>query len=254
MDWSEPQTALSFFSEEIFKDPVFSGFERVQQSGRLHPQTLISEKAYFHKWPLTKSFEALALYPSRPEKVQLLEVMDSLVLKSGGQGQVQYWPELHLPAVIRQVIKEKVSTLDLRFHVYIIAQDLWIRPLAAAAVNLGFSQIVLVGTDQEFLKNQKAYLSKKLMGVQFDIVLTQDLTLQPQQAGLVMNCIDLQTSKESLQDIAYFNFMIPEGLFLDFMEGSSHKLLRDEADRAHLISIQAFDLEFAWWKQALLNN
>jgi|GEM_PF-3840438 hypothetical protein len=254
MDWCEPQTVLSFFTEEIFKDPLFSGFERVVQSGRLHPQALISEKSYFHKWPLTKSFEALALYPARPEKVQLLEVMDSLVLKAGGQGQVQYWPDLLLPAVIRQVIKKKVSTLDLRFHVYIIAQDLWIRPLAAAAVNLGFSQIVLVGTDQEFLKNQKAYLSKKLIGVHFEVVLTHDLTLQTQQAGLVMNCIDLQKSKESLQDIAYFNFMVPEGLFLDFMEGPSHKLLRDEADRAHLISIQAFDLEMAWWRQALLNN
>ena len=253
-DWSEPQTPLSFFTDSILKSSDFSEYQYQPMTGALSPQRLKDEDAYFHKWPLHKSREALALFASRPEKVQLLEVLDCLVTKVGPENETQYWPELFLPAVIRKVIKNKVSTLNLNHYAYIVAQDLWIRPLAAAAVNLGFANIKLVGTDGEFLKSQKSYLSRKLIGVQFEIVMTQELTLQPQQAGLLMNSLDLNKSKESLQDLAYFNFMVPEGLFLDFIDGAPNLSLREEADRAHLISLSALEIEQFWWNHALLGK
>lgn len=253
-DWSEPKTPLSFFTETILKAPEFSEYQYQVATGVLSPARLQKEKAYFHKWSIHKSQEALALFSTRPEKVQLLEVLDCLVTKMGPDGHAQFWPELFLPAVIRKVIKNKVNTLDLNNYAYIVAQDLWIRPLAAAAVNLGFAQVKLVGTDAEFLKNQKIYLSRKLIGVNFETVMTQELTLQPQQAGLLMNSLDLQKSKDSLQDLAYFNFMVPEGLFLDFIDGASNRSLREEADRAHLISLSAQEIEQAWWNHALLGK
>lgn len=251
-DWSEPKTPLSFFTEQILKSSEFSQYQYQVVSGVMNQSRLLTDQAYFHKWPLHKSPEALALFASRPEKVQLLEVLDCLVTKKGPNQEIQYWPELHLPAVIRKVIKNKVSTLNLNNYAYVVSQDLWIRPLAAAAVNLGFANIKLVGTDTDFLNEQKKYLSRKLIGVRFETVLTQELTLQPQQAGLMMNCLDLNSFKDCLQDLAYFNFMIPEGLFLDFIDGESNHSLRDEADRAHLISLSALEIEQFWWRHSLL--
>jgi len=253
-DWSEPKTPLSFFAESILKEPQFADFSYQVANGSLSPSHLKAGEAFFHKWPLHKSPEALALFSSRPEKVQLLETLDCLVTKMGPNNQVQFWPELFLPAVIRKSIKNKVSTLNLNHFAYVVSQDLWMRPLASAAVNLGYANIKLVGTDIDFLKNQKNYLSRKLIGVNFETVLTQELTLQPQQAGLLMNSLDLQKSKDCLQDLAYFNFMTPEGLFLDFIDGAANLSLKEEADRAHLISINAKEIEQLWWSHALLSS
>lgn len=248
-DWSIQKEPLSFYTPEILQGDEFKALQYILQTEPLNPKNFEQDATSMHKWSIPASENVLSLFPQRTEKVQLLEVFDCLIPKKNGEGDLQFWPDILIVSVLRNLIRDKVETLDLRGHAYIIGESAWVRVLAMVAVRLGYAHITLVTPNEESVKKHLQILRRKLMGIDFEMVLTQELTLQPQQAGLVFNCLDLSQKKESLQDIAYFNFMLSDGIFINLMDGTSQKLLHDEAERAHLKTIPAREVELAWWRE-----
>ncbi len=244
LDWSLPDDAFSFHTEAILKKfewPI--EYKRAEDGANI--QDISNSQFDLHRWPFGRSHELLSLYPARPERVQLLECADGLVKKNG-----KIWPDLILPIAVKSAIRRRIRTLDLRLVAYVVAKDILVRPLVSAAVSLGFSQICLVSDDDQFLKSEKDFLNRRLIGVNIDTVLTNDLTLRPQNGGLLFNAINLNHKKDSLQDIAYFNFMSSDSIFMDLFEGDPHAYLQEEAHRAHLLGIRPVEIEWAWWSEA----
>jgi len=244
VDWSPAQQALSFHTKTILESLGWTTDYSIAEDATTlqDPRYVLAEMI---KWPFQRSREILSLFPARPEKVQMTETVDSLFRRDG-----QLWPELILPWALKRAVRRRVQTLDLRRLAYVISQDVSMRPLAATAVGLGFSHVCLVGHDPDFLREEKKFIERRFVGVRFETVLTGDLTLQPQTAGFLLNSLDLKERKESLQDIAYFNFMGSDAVFVDLFEGGPHKILQDEAARAQLICVRPIEVEWAWWAEA----
>lgn len=244
-DWSDPQDALSFHTQTIINFLGLSdSYQAAEQGLNIKDPSLSSLS--MAKWPLRRTQEVLSLFPARPEKVQLLESVDSLFRRDS-----KLWPELILPMAMKRAIRRRIQTLDLRMTAYVISHDVSIRPLVSTAIGLGFSHVCLVSHDQQYLDDQKKFIERRLIGVKLETVLTGDLTLQPQNAGFLLNTLNLNDRKESLQDIAYFNFMGSNAIFVDVFEGGPHKTLHEEASRAQLTCIRPIEVEWAWWVEAL---
>ncbi|MFN8846859.1 MAG: hypothetical protein ACK5V3_00670 [Bdellovibrionales bacterium] len=247
-DWVTEGSPLSFFTEDILSTAEFSNIKRIQSQGPININQFEKSKTHFHRWPLESSQQVLSLFSQKTEKVLLINAFDCLIPRTTGHGEIQFWPDLIILDVLKKMVREKVKTLNLNSFVYIIGESAWVRVLSAVAAQLGFANIIIVGTDHQSLLPHLLILKKNLMGIKFQSVLVQELTLQPQHAGLVFNAMNLSEQKESLQDIAYFNFMQSEGLFVNLMADSGQKLLHDEAERAQLQIINSQQIELAWWK------
>lgn len=250
-DGVQGQQPLAFFTEELLQLEEFKTINRIIETGNINTKNFSQQPNSFYRWPLESSASLLSLFPQRPEQVQLIEVFDSLLPKTSGEGRIEYWPELLAIPALKGLIRERVETLDLRGFAYILGDSAWLRLLSVVAAQLGFANIVLVSTSHEAISPHLKQLKRSLIGIHFEVVLTQELTLQPQHAELVFNALNLSNQKEALQDIAYFNFMASEGLFVNLMADKGQKLLHDEAERAHLKSIFAKEVELAWWREVI---
>lgn len=199
-------------------------------------------KVTAHKFDLSKSAQILVSFPAQPERVQLIESMDCLI-----KIQDQLWPDLLLVQAIKRALRRKIKTLDLRQAAYVVGEGASIRPLVMAATELGFSRICIVSHYKLGLEEEKKFLSRRLIGVQIDAVVTSDLTLQPQDTNLLLNALDLNKKKEYLQDLAYFNFMVSGGVVVDLHRGGAHQTLQEEAAKAQLTCIKPDEVLLAWW-------
>ncbi len=200
------------------------------------------EKSTVHKFKISQSPQLLVHFPSVPERVQLLEAMDCLI-----QIQGKLWPDQLLTHAIKRALRRKVKTLDLSKAAYVVGDGSEIRPLVMAATELGFSRVCIVSNNPTWLEAERIFLSRRLVGIQFDIVLTSELTLQPQDTNLLLNALNLNDHKEYLQDLAYFNFMVSGGVVVDLNGEGSHQVLQEEATKAQLTCIKADEILLAWW-------
>ena len=250
-DWVTPGSPLSFFTKEILELEKFSQIKRIESQGPIDIQKFEKNKDFFHRWSIEESEKVLSLFPQKTEKVLLINAFDCLKPRLTGHGEIQFWPDLLVMTVLKKIIRDKVKTLDLNGFAYVIGDSAWVRVLSSVAAQLGFANIIVVSTDRQQIQPHLELLKKNLMGIKFESVLVQELTLQPQHAGLVFNSMNLSHHKESLQDIAYFNFMLSDGLFVNLMGDSGQKLLHDEAERAQLQAIDAKQIELAWWEELI---
>lgn len=195
-----------------------------------------------HKFEISQSPQLLVHFPSVPERVQLLEAMDCLI-----EVHAKLWPDLLLTHAIKRALRRKVQTLDLNKAAYVVGEGSAIRPLVMAATELGFSRVCLVSNNIAWLEKERIFLSRRLVGIQFDIVLTSDLTLQPQDTNLLLNSFNLHKNKEYLQDLAYFNFMVSGGVVVDLNAEGPHQILQEEATKAQLTCIKPDEVLLSWW-------
>lgn len=200
------------------------------------------KKFQIHKFEINQSPQLLFLFPSVPERVQLLEAMDCLFEING-----KLWPDLLLTHAIKRALRRKIKTLDLKQAAYVVGEGSDIRPLVMAATELGFSRICIVSNSLKWLEDERKFLNRRLVGIQFETVLTSDLTLQPQDTNLLLNSFNLHKNKEYLHDLAYFNFMVSGGVVVDLNGQGPHQILQEEALKAQLTCIKPDEVLLAWW-------
>lgn len=212
----------------------------------------LQEPSHFEKNPVHKvcvadSAKILIHYPAQTERVKLLESLDCLLTVQGKQ-----WPQLLMVDAIKRTIRRKTKTLDLNCTAYVVGETSEVRPLVMVATELGFARVTLVSTDEKFLADEIKFLSRRLVGVKIEPVLTSDLTLQPQDTKLLLNSFNLHKHKEYLHDLAYFNFMVSGGVVVDMHSDGPHQVLQEEAAKAQLACITPPEIILAWWLELAL--
>ena len=238
-NWTQDQSAKIL---ELIKAELGWQIEvQEAQDGELQEPSNF-EKTPIHKVCISDSSKILIHYPAQPERVKLLESMDCLLTVQGKQ-----WPHLLIVDAIKRAIRRKTRTLDLNCAAYIVGENSDIRPLVMVATELGFSRIALVSTNEKFLNDEIKFLSRRLVGVKLEPVLTSDLTLQPQDTKLLLNSFNLHKNKEYLHDLAYFNFMVSGGVVVDLHSEGPHQTLQEEAAKAQLECVVPKEIVLAWW-------
>ncbi|KYG64340.1 hypothetical protein AZI87_13995 [Bdellovibrio bacteriovorus] len=163
-----------------------------------------------------------------PTQVRTSQVLDSFFQDEGG-----WYPRLILHEAIRSVLVQEARDLDIRAPGFVVGESKEARVAAGVLAEMGVSEIFLVG-DPAVLEPQKHVLSRQQLGIRFNILNPDDLTLQAVSAGVMINTMDLRQNKSLLTDLSYFNFMKRAGYALDLNLFPLENLLLEEAERADL--------------------
>lgn len=165
----------------------------------------------------------------------------------------QWTPRLLLKNAIRESLAADGKSVDARLQVFILAEGAMCRLFAGLAIELGYSRIQLIGKSAEGMEPEKKQILTKYMGVQIGCLQLHELTLQKTEASLLFNSINLEAEKDLASDLAYFNFMSSQGVYLDISNSQLSIQIQEEARKAKLRTI-APALIFEKWEQMLLSR
>lgn len=163
-----------------------------------------------------------------PTLVRNLQCLDSFFLEGG-----TLYPRLLLYEALRSFLVSQARELDIRAPAFVVGESESARIAAAVLAEMGVSEIFLTGTG-ESLQLQKSILDQSFIGLRFQTINEEDLTLQAVSAGIVVNTVDLSERRGLLTDLSYFNFMKVSGYVLDLNLLPTHNLLLEEAEKANL--------------------
>ena len=163
-----------------------------------------------------------------PTLVRNVECLDSF-FKEGEA----WYPRLLIHEALRLVLVSEARDLDIRAPAFVVGDNNDSRVAAAVLAELGIAEVYLIG-DAEKLQNHQRILARSQVGVKFNIMAAEDLTLQAVNVGIVINTENLAEQKALLVDLSYFNFMKRLGYVLDANLLPVQNLLLEEAEKADL--------------------
>lgn len=141
---------------------------------------------------------------------------------------------LKFPEAMRVALIERSETFDLSQPVYLVGQGERMRISAYVISLLGFRRIVCLSPHSEQLHRDIEILQKFLFGIQMLPVDPQTLTQQTENGPLVINTYSGENKMDLSQDMAYFNYMAPNGLVLDFEPEFDESYFIEEAKKADM--------------------
>lgn len=163
-----------------------------------------------------------------PSLVRSLECFDSFFWE-----EENWYPRVVKHEVIRHLLISCARDLDIRSPAFVVGFGAEIRIVASVLAHLGFREVVLVG-DMSDIAHQKNILTRSFLGVHFELLDSEHLTLQALSASIIINTWDLSQHQALLTDLSYFNFMKEDGYVLDLFSMSQNNVFLQEAQSAHL--------------------
>lgn len=186
---------------------------------------------------VNQSPELVRQIPILPTEVRSLYCADGIFLEDG-----QWWPRLDLKDAIHELIVKKGKNLDIKETAFIIGEGVFLRLLGALAASFGFARVTMVGLSEEDVQQQIRFLQQAFVGIDWRMMEASQLTMQTSTATLLMNALSIKSHEHIVNDLAYFNFMKPQGLFVDLNMWPFENLLLEEAGRASLRSISGIEV------------
>lgn len=141
---------------------------------------------------------------------------------------------LKFPEAMREALVEGSETFDLSQPSYLVGHGERMRISAYVLSLIGFRKLFCISLDQEQLGNDIQILKRFLFGVHMKVVDPQTLTQQTENGPLVINTYAGENKMELSQDMAYFNYMAPNGLVLDFEPHFDQSYFIEEAKKADM--------------------
>lgn len=183
------------------------------------------------------SFQIYPLLTVHTTDVRLTHCLDSFVPAEG-----KWYPRLFLFEGLRELIVERVKNLDRRFGGYVIGDADEVRIAAAALINVGLKQIILVGEDEQKCEDHAKILRRNYLGIDVRVLPSHAITTTNLMGSLVVNTIDLQQASQLATDLAYFNYLNPSGAIIDMHFANEDGPLIKEAVRAGIQSHRCFEV------------
>ena len=120
-------------------------------------------------------------------------------------------------------------SLDTRLRAYLTGLCPWTSLFAVLAVEKGFFDIQFIvekkGEAEELINRLKTFC----FGVQFHEIEHHELTVQPLNGSLLVNTLIPQDYPALMEDLAYLNFLSPQGLVVETHESTGLHPLLEEA-------------------------
>lgn len=137
-----------------------------------------------------------------------------------------------IPAAVQAEIAQSKVEIDLHGVGLIIGAVSLARAMAAGIARLGLKKIIIVDPIDEAASALVDSVSRHLLGVQIEVLSRYHLTQLPSEASIAINLIsaidDSVLEEPFLEDIAYMNYMMPHGLWLDWTNAATQKGLSEE--------------------------
>lgn len=142
-----------------------------------------------------------------------------------------------------EMIRSGVVSLDTRKIAYITGSNAWSRIFAILAAQLGFKKVIFVVKSLEENHQLLVDLSAISFGIEFSSMLESELTLQPNNASLLINTIAEQEAPALISDLSYLNYLSLSGLVIDIHESNLKSLLIEETRNSKITLIDGLAVQ-----------
>lgn len=181
----------------------------------------------------------------QPTLVRTVRCVDSFVKEDG-----KWYPRLLFYEALRKVLVDSARDMDIRAPAFVIGDTEKARVVTSVLAQMGFGEIYVVGQDPISLSVQMQLLKRSHLGIHFQGMMADQLTILSVSAAIVINTVDISKDRELLSDLSYFNFMKRDGYALDLNLLPFVNPLLEEAERAELRvlhpSLVAAQLTLLW--------
>lgn len=243
--------ALTQFCNERNFDVQFEEVHATEENWR----ELISEAM--------KSTQAIRIGPGLRQKIltyfvamdaetHQLGAADALIFEMG-----KWWPRSATFKALLPALSMYGEGFHLGSEVLIVGTGSLAKVAVAALFQQGFTQFTIVDADETRAREMMRFLARYRLGAKFHYIPKEGLILLPSNYGVCVNTITKQ-DVSLLNDIAYFNFLMPKGLLLDFLLEEGVSPLVKEAEAIGLFSLAGprlyASIDAAWVEMATGKN
>ena len=190
-----------------------------------------------------------------PSLLLSLKAGDALVQKARKPNLPDWWPRNFLvDGIVRALVTDKRS-LDLSGAVFLLGAGCESRAAVAALVRLGFQRFSISCSDDITGQALVEELRTLYFQVQFQFIPRHLITQLPSIHSIAINTLVAGHDDEALNELFYFNFLKPGGIWLDLaFVGNQH--LENEAravgaETAEGIRVAAWT-DYEWAQEVLL--
>jgi shikimate 5-dehydrogenase len=170
------------------------------------------------------SSSVLAQLPRLPSSILSLKACDSLVCDKG-----EWWPRFFLVEGLNQTIAMDASALDLTGSVLILGASAEARAAVAALSRIGFNKMIVSSPRENEGEAFVEDLRRSYFGIKFQVVARNAVTQLPGVCSIAVNTLSRLEDAESISELAYFNFLKPNGFWLDLTLSPRNASLESEA-------------------------
>lgn len=195
-----------------------------------------------------EGFNALLLAPTTAALfIQMWPKLPSEVVETGFADAVfydqkQWWFRSFLKESMRQLIIEKSPQLDTHSLAYVTGSEATARLCAAVVAQMGFRRITFIARDQDAIQLLVDRLQRMYFDLEVKILKDTELTLQPSNGSILLNCLAADSGEAMLDDLPYLNFLKKDGLVVDLPYPQGVKHLTEEADHVGIRHVDGFEL------------
>jgi len=163
--------------------------------------------------------------------------IDALFRNEGG-----VWPHCLMRDSLHQLIVQKANKLDTQARAYVTGSDSTMRVALSTAVQLGFSEVIILVDEVEMAESTLADAGRTFLLVKIHVLKNTELTLQPNNGSLLINTVKLDGREELIEDLSYLNFISLDGLVIDTnLFPLTHQLMA-EAENVGLRTLSGAEL------------
>ncbi|MFK8138660.1 MAG: hypothetical protein AB8E15_09895 [Bdellovibrionales bacterium] len=127
----------------------------------------------------------------------------------------KWWPRLAIEKGYERVLSRGGADLDIHNKVLIIGTGVSAKAAINPLVGAGYTRISFTDINedrgQEFIDD----LSKRVFNLELEFIRQKDITLLPGTYSAVINTTPDIESNTLIQDLTYFNYLMPAGFVLD---------------------------------------
>lgn len=168
--------------------------------------------------------KVLSLLERIPSSLLSLKSCDALVCDRG-----EWWPRFFLVEGLNQTLASDASTLDLGGSVFILGATTEARAAVAALSRIGFNKMILSDPNDVECTAFVEELRRSYFGIQFQAAPRNSVTQLPGICSIAVNTLTATEDQHSVEELGYFNFLKPNGFWLDLSIFPLNSSLRAEA-------------------------
>jgi hypothetical protein len=178
-----------------------------------------------------------------PATTRLLKATDALLFTKGpasiDSAQGRFLPRNFLFDGISETISSEVRVLDFSGPILIIGANPEARAVVGALIRFGFSRFSIIDLEDQRTSPLVEDFRRNYFGVDFQIIRKDLFTQIPGVHSCAINVLKAPVESAIFESLSYFNFMKPEGIWLDLSMDPQMRELENEAVSLGFRSLKA---------------
>jgi hypothetical protein len=173
------------------------------------------------------------LFDNWPADLNRSKVADALVKETGsGSLSQKWWPRCFLVDGLNYTFAKNPQALDLEGGVFILGATAAAFAVVASLARIGFRKFLLADSDDSKVEDFVVKLRAAHFSAQFQAVRRHMITQLPGVNAVAVNTLNAKEESEIFDELVYFNFLIPSGVWLDLALSDRHEQVDAEARNA----------------------